>query len=113
MMGRTVTLAHNMEGTVRSVVLLLGLQVKPEAVNDVKGILIENLPDTRGHDGCQGLDVYDNMDETGNLVIYERGRSCPEYEEYLAGPTETEAMDRLGAWVKAPPGIRYFERVQV
>ena len=96
-----------------SVVLLPGLQVKPEIVNDVKGMLIENLPDTRGHDGCQGLDVYDNIAETGNLVIYERWHSRPQYEKYLAGPTETEAMDRLGAWVKAPPGIRYFERVHV
>ena len=74
MMGRTVTLAHNMEGTVMRVVLLLELQVKPETVNAVRGMLIENLPDTRGHNGCQGLDVYDNMDETGNLAISERGR---------------------------------------
>jgi len=56
------------------VVLLLELQVKPETVNAVRGMLIENLPDTRGHNGCQGLDVYDNMDETGNLAISERGR---------------------------------------
>ena len=95
------------------VVLLLELQVKPETVNAVRGMLIENLPDTRGHDGCQGLDVYDNMDETGNLVIYERWRSRPQYEKYLAEPIETEAMDRLGAWVKTPPGIRYFERRHV
>ena len=39
------------------VVVLLELQVKPEAVNDVKGMLKENLPDTRAYDGCQGLDV--------------------------------------------------------
>ena len=96
-----------------SVVVLLELKVKPEAVNDVKGILIENLPDTRGHDGCQGLDVYDNMDETGNLVIYERWDSRPQYEKYLAWRTETGTMDRMGTMVKAPPSIRYFERVDV
>ncbi len=96
-----------------SVVVLLELKVKPEAVNDVKGMLKENLPDTRGYDGCQGLDVYDNMDETGNLVIYERWDSRPKYEKYLAWRTETGAMDRLRAWVKAPPSIRYFERVDV
>ena len=96
-----------------SVVLLLGLQVKPEAVNDVKAFMKENLPDTRGYDGCQGLDVYDNMDETGNLVIYERWDSRPQYEKYLAWRTETGTMDRMGTMVKAPPSIRYFERVDV
>ena len=96
-----------------SVVVFLELQVKPEAVNDVKGMLKENLPDTRAYDGCQGLDVYDNMDETGNLVIYERWDSRPQYEKYLAWRTETGAMDRVGAMLKAPPSIRYFERVDV
>jgi quinol monooxygenase YgiN len=46
-------------------------------------------------------------------VIYERWDSRPQYEKYLAWRTETGAMDRLQAWVKAPPSIRYFERVDV
>ena len=96
-----------------SVVVFLELQVKPEAVNDVKEMLKENLPDTRAYDGCQGLDVYDNMDETGDLVIYERWDSRPQYEKYLAWRTETGTMDRVGDMLKEPPSIRYFERVDV
>ena len=95
------------------VVVLLELQVKPEAVNDVKGMLKENLPDTRGYDGCQGLEVYDNMDETGNLVIYSRWASRPQHEKYLAWRTETGTRDKMGTLMKAPPRLRYFEDVDV
>ncbi len=96
-----------------SVVVFLEMQIKPEAVNDVKAFLKDNLADTRAYAGCQGLDVYDNLDETGNLVIYERWDSRAQYEKYLAWRTETGAMDRVGAMLKAPPSIRYFERVDV
>ena len=95
------------------VVVLLEMQIKPEAVDEVKAFMKENLPDTRAYEGCQGLDVYDNMDETGNLVVYERWDSRPHYEKYLAWRTETGTMDQLGTKLKAPPSIRYFERVDV
>jgi len=95
------------------VVVLLEIQVKPEAVNDVKGFMKDNLPDTRSYAGCQGLDVYDNLDETGNIVVYERWDSREQYEKYLAWRTETGTMDRMGTMLKAPPSIRYFDRVDV
>ena len=96
-----------------SVVVLLEMQIKPGSVNEVNAFLKDNLADTRGYEGCQGLDVYDNMDETGNLVVYERWDSRSHYEKYLAWRTETGTMDRVGAMLKAPPSIRYFERVDV
>jgi quinol monooxygenase YgiN len=102
-----------MEGNTMSVVVLLEIQVKPEAVNEVKAMLKENLPDTRAYAGCQGLEVYRNLDETGNLVFYERWDSREQYQKYLAWRTESGAMDRLGALLKAPPSIRYYERVDI
>lgn len=94
-----------------SVVVLLEIQVKPEAVNELKAMLKKNLPDTRAYNGCQGLDVYGNLDDTGNLVFYERWASREQYQKYLAWRTETGTMDQLGAMLKAPPSIRYYERL--
>jgi quinol monooxygenase YgiN len=91
--------------------VLLEIQVKPEAVNEVKALLKAALPDTRAYAGCQGIDIYSNLDEAGNLVFYERWESRAHYQKYLAWRTETGAMDRLGALLKAPPSIRYYERV--
>ena len=96
-----------------SVVVLLEIQVKPEAVNEVKAFLKKVLPDTRTYAGFQGIDIYSNADDTGNLVFYERWDSRNHYEKYLAWRTETGVLDQLAAKLTAPPKIRYYERVDV
>ncbi len=58
---------------------------------------------------CQGVDVYGNLDATGNLVFYERRDSRADYEKYLAWRTEIGTMDFIRSKLKAPPKIRYFE----
>jgi quinol monooxygenase YgiN len=96
-----------------SVVVLLEIQVKPEAVNEVKSFLKQALPDTRAYAGCQGIDIYSNADDAGNLVFYERWDSREHYQKYLAWRTETGVLDQLSAKLTAPPKIRYYERVDV
>jgi quinol monooxygenase YgiN len=102
-----------MEGNTMSVVVLLEIQVKPGAVNEVKAMLKEVLPDTRAYAGCQGIDIYGNLDDTGNLVFYERWASRDHYQKYLAWRTETGAVEKLSAKLTGPPNIRYYERVDV
>jgi quinol monooxygenase YgiN len=91
--------------------VLLEIQVKPEAVNDVKSMLKAILPDTRAYAGCQGIDIYGNLDDGGNLVFYERWESRDHYQKYLNWRTETGALAKLGAMLSGPPKIRYYERV--
>ena len=93
-----------------SVVVLLEIQVKPEAIDEMKAFLQRILPDTRAYDGCQGIDIYGNLDDTGNLVFYERWDSRQHYEKYFAWRTETGVLNQFGTMVAAPPSIRYFER---
>jgi quinol monooxygenase YgiN len=92
-------------------VVLLEIQGKPEHVDEIKAFFKKNLPDTRGYDGCQSVDVYENMDKTGNIVAYERWDSRPQYEKYLAWRTESGVMDAFGAMLEGPPSIRFFESV--
>jgi quinol monooxygenase YgiN len=94
-----------------SVVVLLELQVKPEAVEALKGMFKQILPDTRAYDGCQGVDVYGNLDTSTNLVLHERWASRQHYERYLAWRTETGALTQLGQQLTAQPSIRYYEQV--
>ncbi len=96
-----------------SVIVLLEIHVKPEAVNEVKAMLKKILPDTRAYAGCQGIDIYGNMDDPSTLVFYERWASRDHYQKYLAWRTETGAVDQLSAKLTAPPSIRYFDRVDV
>jgi len=94
-----------------STMVLLEIQVKPESVNDVKSMLKAILPDTRAYAGCQGIDIYGNLDDGGNLVFYERWESRDHYQKYLNWRTETGALAKLGAMLAGPPKIRYYERV--
>ncbi|MBI3248894.1 MAG: antibiotic biosynthesis monooxygenase [Deltaproteobacteria bacterium] len=96
-----------------SVVVLLEMQVKPEAVNEVKAALKDILPDTRAYAGCQGIDIYGNLDNGGNLVFYERWDSRDHYQKYLNWRTETGVLSKLVANLTGPPNIRYFERVDI
>jgi quinol monooxygenase YgiN len=61
-----------MEANKHEHVVLLEIQVKPEAIDEMKAFLQRILPDTRAYDGCQGVDIYSNLDDTGNRVFYER-----------------------------------------
>ena len=94
-----------------SVLVMLEIQVKPEHVSNMKSFLAEVLPDTRAYDGCQGIDVYSNTEDSGNMVAIEHWDSRAHYEKYLAWRTETGVLDKMGAMLAGPPSIRYFERI--
>ena len=80
-----------------STIVLLEIQVKPEAIDEMKAFLQRILPDTRAYDECQGVDIYGNLDDTGNLVFYERWDSRQRYEKYLAWRTEIGTATQLRA----------------
>jgi quinol monooxygenase YgiN len=94
-----------------SVLVLLEVEVKPEAIADMKSYLAEILPETRAYDGCQGIDVYSNTEDTGNLVAVEYWDSRTHHEKYSAWRTEAGDMDKVGTMIAGPPNIRYFERI--
>ena len=94
-----------------SVLVLNEAQVKPDVVSDMKSFMAEILPDTRAYDGCQGVDVYFNTEDTGSVVMVEHWESRAHYEKYMAWRTETGVMDKIGAMLARPPSIRYFERI--
>jgi len=94
-----------------SVVALLEAPVKPDDVAKMRAFLAEILPDTRAYDGCQGIDVYFNVDDADKMVMIERWDSRAHHEKYLGWRTETGVMDKLGGMLAGPPSIRYFERV--
>jgi len=96
-----------------SVFVIVDIQVKPENVSDVKELLAETLPDTRAHEGCQGVEVYSNSDNPSNMIFVGRWDSREQQEKYLAWRQETGTMGKFGAMLAGPPNIRYFESVDV
>jgi quinol monooxygenase YgiN len=93
-----------------SVLVLLEAPVKFEDISNMKSYMAEILPDTRAHDGCQGVDVYFNTEDAGNMVLVEYWDSRAHHEKYVGWRTETGVMDKIGAMLAGQPNIRYFER---
>ncbi len=93
-----------------SVMVLLEAPVKAEEISNMKSYLAELFPESRDYDGCQGMDVYFNTDDEGNMILVEHWESRAHHEKYLGWRTETGVMDKLGGMLAGPPSIRYFER---
>ena len=95
-----------------SATILLELQVKPKAVDEMISFLKEILPDTRVYEGCQGIEVQQNQEDSSNLVMVEKWDSRQQYEKYLGWRTETGVIDKLGSMLSQPPSIRYYDLVE-
>jgi quinol monooxygenase YgiN len=67
------------------------------------------LPDTRNKDGCQGVEVTTNLDNSDNLVLVERWATRQHYENYLAWRQQRGDLDKLAEALAGPPSIRYFD----
>ena len=93
-----------------SVLVLLEAPVKAEEISNMKSLLAAMLPETRAYDGCQGMDVYFNTEDEGNMVMVEHWDSRQHHEKYLRWRTETGVMDKIGGMLAGPPSIRYFDR---
>ena len=94
-----------------STVALVELHVKPEGVEGVKAGLKKLLVETRAYDGCQSVDVYNDLDNKGTLVLYEKWDSPGHHKKYMAWRQETGALAQLATALTGPPVIRYFDRV--
>ena len=94
-----------------SVTVLLEVQAKPEKLAELKSTFKKTLPDTRAYEGCQGVDVIGNQDDSCNLVLIEKWDSRQHYEKYLGWRTKSGALEALGAMLAQPPNIRYYDDV--
>lgn len=94
-----------------SVTVLLEVNAKLENLAELKSTFKNTLPDTRAYEGCQGVDVIGNQDDSCNLVLIQKWDSRQHYEKYLAWRTETGALDALGAKLAQPPSVRYYDDV--
>jgi quinol monooxygenase YgiN len=81
---------------------------KLEALNDA---LTAMLPDTMTYDGCTGVTLHQNQDDSTTIVLLETWASRAHHEGYLAWRTERGEVAALVAMLTGPPLIRYFNSV--
>lgn len=96
-----------------SVNVLLEVQSKPESIDQLKSTFQSILPDTRSYDGCLGVKVVGNQDDSLNLIFIETWETREKYEKYLAWRAETGALEALGKMLSEAPSIRYCDNLDI
>ena len=89
--------------------VLLELKANAGTGADLVCMFKQILPETRAYDGCLGVDVYRNQDDTDVVVLVEQWQSRAHYEKYFAWREESGAVAQMAAMVDGPPSLRYFD----
>lgn len=96
-----------------SILVLREGQIQSDKIADMKSYLAQIVPDTRSYDGCQGIDVYFNMDNPGNMVVLQQWESRGHFDKYLQWRKETGVFAKSVSMLTGPLITRYFERADV
>jgi quinol monooxygenase YgiN len=103
------TLAHEDEFV--TIMVLLELKAKAEAVARLKATLPPLFRETRAYEGCRGITAYAGADRVQEIVLVEHWESRSHYERYFAWRTETGALADVLGMLEGDISIRYFEQV--
>ena len=94
------------------VTAIADLAVRPKNVDELISVFKELLPVTRKYEGCLGIELHRNQDDSNNLILIQEWRTREHHEKYIAWRTETGVMDQVGAYLIRPPGFRYFDHIE-
>ena len=94
-----------------SITVLVEANLKDNGAFDA--LMREILPDTRAYDGCEGLTIQRNLDDSANIVLVEHWESRAHYEKYLKWRDETGVLAKIGELIDGPPKIRMYSMVGV
>jgi quinol monooxygenase YgiN len=95
------------------IVVILEFKVKADVVEESKKYFKKILVDTRAYPGCEGLEVYTNVDDPAVFIFHERWQSKEHYGKYMAWRSGNGSMEEFGAKLAGAPTIRYFNREDV
>ena len=89
-------------------VLLEGV-LKEGLVDEFVEICKGAYPVTRAYDGCKGINLTLNVDDSRNFVMTETWDSKEHYEKYLAFRTEDGTVGAITSMCETGPDIRIFD----
>ena len=89
--------------------IILDIHTKPENLEEMRAFLKENLPAALTFEGCQGVDVIENMDKPGNIVFFERWDSREHYDKYYAWRESIGVLEAFVDMLSQEPEFRFFD----
>jgi len=95
-----------------SVRVTLNCQIKPDQFQSLLPFLEDNLPNVRGFKGNMQVSVL--FDEQNNeMLLDEEWLTADSHKTYLHLIQENGVLEKLGSFLRAPPVIKYFDKVEV
>jgi quinol monooxygenase YgiN len=91
--------------------VLVEAEIKPEAAEEIKAMLTKARLETLNFSGCQSVDIYQDRQQPGSIVLYEHWDSADDHQKYLEWREETGAFVPLASALTKPFTVRYFDRV--
>lgn len=94
-----------------TVTVLADLKLDPSNRDSFVAALAEMLPDTRAFEGCEGLEVIQDQDHAGHIVLIERWAQRSNHEAYMAWRTETGTLAAVAEMLTEAPVFTYCDAV--
>ena len=98
-----------------SVVIWADLEIKPEEVDWVIGLLQAVLPNTRKSDGCLEAELLRSQENPNNLIIYQVFETREHYQAYMgalqAADDPDGVMNRYFNAFTRPAAVRYYDQL--
>ena len=86
--------------------------VKEGALDRLLPFLTANLTNTRGFAGCLNVTVFLDK-KSGKMIFDEEWLSRESHEKYINAIAENGVMSELASFLKSPPEIKYFDRMEM
>ena len=91
-----------------SIIVIVNFSVKKESLEELTKYLKEILPDTRSFEGCQGVELYENVEDPTKLTIRAKWASQDAQKKYMAWRMETGAMNKLVSMLSESVNMQYY-----
>ena len=92
-----------------AITVLLDLKIQPGKADEMVQWMKDNLPDTRARQGAGKIELIVDQDDPNHLVVYQIWDSKADQQAYFAWRAERGDLDKLGAFVAAPPTFTFFD----
>jgi len=90
---------------------MVNLSIKEKSVEDFKKFFKEIIPDTRSHQGCQGVQLYQSKESPTKFTIHAKWVSEEAQKNYMVWRMETGSFDKLQPMLSEPFSMKIFDIV--
>ena len=95
-----------------SVKVTLNCQIKDGQFQALVPFLEDNLPNVRGFKGNVKVSVLFNKGNN-EMLLDEEWLTVESHQAYLSFIHENGVLDELSSFLRSPPCIKYFDRVEI